>query len=62
MPSPECARSDPNRDLIERILILRGQRVLLDADLAALYGVRTERLNQQVERIGAGFRVTLCFS
>jgi DnaJ-domain-containing protein 1 len=32
------------------ILILRGQKVLLDAELAALYGVTTERLNQQVRR------------
>jgi phage regulator Rha-like protein len=33
-----------------RILELRGQRVLLDSDLAALYGVTTKRLNQQVRR------------
>jgi len=32
------------------ILILRGQRVLLDSDLAALYGVETRRLNEQVRR------------
>lgn len=32
------------------ILVLRGQRVLLDAELAGLYGVTTERLNQQVRR------------
>jgi hypothetical protein len=32
------------------ILIIRGQKVLLDAELAALYGVTTERLNQQVRR------------
>ena len=29
---------------------LRGHRVLLDAELAALYGVSTTRLNQQVRR------------
>jgi len=33
-----------------RILVLRGQRVLLDTDLAALYGVTTRRLNEQVKR------------
>jgi len=33
-----------------RILVLRGQRVMLDADLAALYGVTTKRLNEQVRR------------
>jgi hypothetical protein len=32
------------------ILILRGQRVILDTDLAALYGVPTKRLNEQVRR------------
>jgi hypothetical protein len=33
-----------------RILILRNQRVILDADLAGLYGVPVKRLNEQVER------------
>lgn len=33
-----------------RILVLRGVRVRLDADLAALYGVPTKRLNEQVKR------------
>ncbi len=33
-----------------RILVLRGQRVMLDADLAELYGVTTKRLNEQVKR------------
>jgi len=32
------------------ILIMRGERVLLDADLARLYGVTTRRLNEQVRR------------
>lgn len=34
----------------QRIIKLRGQRVMLDADLAALYGVPTRRLNEQVKR------------
>lgn len=33
-----------------RILTLRGQRVLLDADLAKLYGVSTKAFNQAVKR------------
>ena len=33
-----------------RILEIRGQRVLLDSDLEALYGVTTKRLNEQVRR------------
>ena len=32
------------------ILLIRGQKVILDADLAELYGVTTKRLNQQVTR------------
>jgi hypothetical protein len=36
--------------IASRIVILRGQRVMLDADLAALYGVETRRLNEQVRR------------
>lgn len=34
----------------QSILILRGQKILLDSSLAALYGVTTTRLNQQVRR------------
>ncbi len=36
---------------IERkILLIRGHRVMLDTDLAVLYGVPTKRLNEQVQR------------
>ena len=37
------------------ILTLRGQRVIIDADLAELYGVATKRLNEQVKRNGDRF-------
>ena len=40
----------PVHDITRAILVLRGQRVLLDADLADLYGVTTKRLNEQVRR------------
>lgn len=33
-----------------RIYTIRGQRVMLDRDLAELYGVETKRLNEQVRR------------
>jgi phage regulator Rha-like protein len=33
-----------------RILILRHQRVILDSDLAELYGVTVKRLNEQIKR------------
>jgi hypothetical protein len=36
---------------VERtILVLRGRRVILDSELAALYGVPVKRLNEQVKR------------
>ena len=36
---------------IERaILVLRGHKVILDSDLAALYGVETKALNRAVKR------------
>jgi len=34
----------------DRILLIRGQRVMLDVDIAHLYGVSTGQLNQQVTR------------
>lgn len=36
--------------ITHRILMLRGQKVLLDSDLAALYDVPTKRFNEQVKR------------
>jgi hypothetical protein len=41
--------------ITQRIFVLREQKVLLDADLAALYGVDTRRLNEQVRRNRARF-------
>jgi hypothetical protein len=40
----------PAERIVQAIRILRGQKVLLDADLALLYGVETRRLNEQVRR------------
>jgi hypothetical protein len=40
----------PLETVARRILLLRGQKVLLDADLAALYGVTTKRFNEQIKR------------
>ena len=53
MPSP--TRADDPVGIAQRILVLRGKRVLLDADLAALYGVTPKRLNEQVRRNHAKF-------
>jgi len=40
----------PIERIENRILLVRGHKVLLDADLAALYGVETRVLNQAVKR------------
>ena len=45
-------------DIQERIITLRGVQVMLDRDLAELYGVQTKRLNEQVKRNAA--RLYVC--
>lgn len=42
--------STRNYDIESKIYIIRGQRVMLDEDLAELYLVQTMRLNEQVKR------------
>ena len=49
MPNQEQAVI-PTERIAQAILVIRGDKVLLDADLAALYGVETRRLNEQVRR------------
>lgn len=49
-------------ELIESaILFIRGERVILDSDLARLYGVTTKRLNEQVKRNRERFPVDFMF-
>lgn len=40
----------PEERIAQGILMIRGHKVMLDADLADLYGVTTKRLNEQVKR------------
>ncbi len=40
---------------------VRGRRIVLDSDLAALYGVLTKRLNEAVRRNAARFPADFCF-
>lgn len=40
----------PVERIAQAIVVIRNQKVLLDEDLAALYGVETRRLNEQVRR------------
>ena len=44
-----------------RILTVRGQKVIIDADLAELYGVETRRLNEQVRRNQSRFPADFIF-
>ena len=49
------ATTFPTERIERSILLIRGHKVLLDVDLAALYGVPTKRLNEQVRRNRARF-------
>ena len=40
----------PAGKIEQRILMIRGEKVVIDADLAEFYGVPTKRLNEQVKR------------
>lgn len=40
----------PDEVVISKIYQIRGQKVMLDRDLAELYGVETKRLKEQVKR------------
>jgi phage regulator Rha-like protein len=44
-----------------KILVIRGRKVILDSDLAELYGVEVKRLNQQVKRNAARFPADFVF-
>lgn len=39
-----------SHEIESKIITIKGQRVILDSDLARLYGVSTKRLNEQVTR------------
>ena len=58
-----ACRPDPTgADAIRsRILTVRGVQVMLDRDLAELYGVPTKRLNEQVKRNAERFPSTFMF-
>ena len=40
----------PDEIILNKILLIRDEKVMLDSDLAELYGVETRRLNEQVKR------------
>ena len=47
--------------IAQSIHLVRGQKVMLDSDLAALYGVTTGNLNKAVTRNGDRFPSDFCF-
>ncbi len=47
--------------IVSKIHFIRGQKVLLDEDLAKLYQVSTKRLNEQVQRNARRFPEDFCF-
>lgn len=49
-PVADCAQLSEMIDIRSMIRIFRGQQVMLDRDLARLYGVETRVLNQAVKR------------
>ncbi len=40
----------PDEMIMSKILVIRGKKIMIDRDLAELYGVSTKRLNEQVKR------------
>lgn len=51
----------PHATIEHRIVVIRGHRVMLDDDLAALYGVATKRLNEQARRNADRFPADFMF-
>jgi len=43
-------KSKPLEVIVDKILYIRNQKIMLDTDLAILYGTTTKRLNEQVKR------------
>jgi len=51
----------PDELIMSKILLIRGVKVMIDSDLAMLYGVTTKRLNEQVRRNFRRFPVDFMF-
>jgi len=52
---------EPVERITSRILLVRGQKIMLDASLAELYGVTTKALNQTVKRNAKRFPEDFAF-
>ncbi|QMU66742.1 MAG: ORF6N domain-containing protein [Flavobacteriaceae bacterium] len=51
----------PDEVIINKIYVIRGQKVMLDRDLAELYGVETKQLKRQVRRNIERFPLSFMF-
>ena len=51
----------PNEVIMNKILLIRNQKVMIDRDLAELFGITTKRLNEQVKRNIARFPSNFMF-
>ena len=50
MSKSKILASIPDELIINKIIVLREKKVMIDRDLAELYGVTTKRLSEQVKR------------
>jgi hypothetical protein len=57
----EKANLIPMERIERAILLIRGEKVMLDSDLAVIYGVSTKALNQAVKRNASRFPVDFMF-
>ena len=56
MPKPSSPIQTVSEEtIVEKIFIVRGQKVMLDRDLPEMYGVEVKRLNEAVKRNAARF-------
>ncbi len=57
----EADKDQPKLDIESKIIVIRNRQVMIDRDLAELYGVETKRLNEQVRRNIERFPRDFCF-
>jgi ORF6N domain len=50
MATKEMQSLELEHKVLNKIHIIRGEKVLLDSDLASMYGVETKVLNQSIKR------------
>jgi hypothetical protein len=50
MKAPKQSMIVTTSEIVEKIYVVRGMKVMLDKDLAEMYGVQTRVLNQAVQR------------